>query len=402
MLPPTCIRRACRLRRIVTVWGMAAALGSFGCGDGGSKPAPNPGKDAGSSGRAWEGGIGPVLSFAGPVLSAATVATSVAAGDLDRDGAPDLVLGGAVSGLDVLLNTGSGTFSRAVGYRSQAPVPVVALADVDGNGSLDVVSVTLESGRGMVEIRRNDGRGVLSPATAFDSGGGTINQLAVGDLDGDSRPDVVVRTPGRIALLGNVGDGSLQAPVVLAAGITAEAVAIGDFNHDGRLDLALATIWPDAVAILLNDGSATFAAPSMFPLNERVGAVATGDADGDGRTDLFMAGFTGSVSVLLNRGDGSFGAPHDIETTQPMLAFAVADLDGDGNTDVAGGNAGVGGDGIGRVTVMRGRGDGSFDAPVSYHLRTGAVAIANVAGDARPDIVAVGRDGTFVLTNRSH
>src|SRR2546422_886081 len=133
--------------------------------------------------------------------------------------------------------------------------------------------------------------------------------VAVGDFNGDGRPDLAVANFGSntVSVLLGIGDGSFQPARTFAAGTSPLSVAVGDFNGDGRPDLAVANFGSNTVSVLLGIGDGTFQPALTFAAGTQPVFVAVGDLNGDGRPDLAVAN-TGSdnVSVLLGIGDGTF------------------------------------------------------------------------------------------------
>ncbi|MBK8599057.1 MAG: VCBS repeat-containing protein [Holophagales bacterium] len=302
----------------------------------------------------------------------------IAAGDVDGDGRTDLALGVHMLGVAVLLQKEPGVFSLSVEglpLRGQGTGPAfssraVALADADGDGKLDLlalsegplspgaasgaqpVGVALFLGRGGAWQRTAEGP---APDTAFGSG------LVSGDLNGDGVPDLLVATSvqgdRRILRLGNREGASSFLPVeltdlperafVLAAGF-------GDFDADGRLDLAVSTLVPgkeglvSRVDVLLSRPSGFESRPVLSePGRHPRGAVAAGDLNGDGRTDLALLGGDGKLETWLGDGRGGFAPAARVAPPAERIGcagyhVAVRDLDGDGLGDVVAAFAGEG------------------------------------------------------------
>jgi uncharacterized protein (DUF2141 family) len=361
-------------------------------------------------------GDGSFLSQEGPYPTG-TGPSSVAVADLNGDGKPDLVVtSSGDSDVNVLLNAGDGTFALPDGGTSFPTYPTgrvpasVAIADLNGDGKPDLAVANAFDNT--VSVLLGEGDGTFLPQLISPTGM-TPSSIAVADLNGDGKPDLAVAnagtdSPGQtVSVLLGQGDGSFPLPdggasyPAYPTGTEPQAVAAADLNGDGKPDLAVANFISGSVSVLLNHGDGTFPAPTSssdaYPTGGKPRSVAVVDLNGDGKLDLAVANaFDNTVSVLLNAGDGTF--PHQVAypTGAGPLSVAAADLNGDGKLDLAVANASGGvGDIVNTVSVLYGKGDGTFDPQVYYPTGVGpdGVAAADLNGDGKPDVVVANSQG---------
>jgi FG-GAP-like repeat/FG-GAP repeat len=266
--------------------------------------------------------------------------TSLARGDLNGDGRPDIVVGGeGGQGVEILFNTGEGTFRSVAFCACGGADPTIALADIDGDGSLDLVATsrrgdTPDANRDLV-VLFNDGVNSFGKGLSHYSAGAAPGSLAVGDLNGDGRADVVTAGVCGGSVLLNAGDGRLGDP--LPFGSVRGRIALADIDGDGAADIVDTRRDTRTVNVLLNDGRGRFRGASETPALSPV-QTAIGDLNGDGRPDLVVATDGGDrrFSVLLNAGDSQFGPSLSYGEPDPAGsgAIAIADVDGDGRLDI--------------------------------------------------------------------
>jgi FG-GAP-like repeat len=380
-----------------------------------------------------------------PYSSAGQWAESVAVGDLNADGKPDLVVAnycaanlgnhcanGAEGMVSILLGNGDGTFQNAITYGSGGLYgESVAIADVNSDGHPDLIvtnrcSIASDcanpvSGPGVVSVLLGNGDGTFQSALAFSSGGNGPSSAAVADVNRDGKLDLLVANANNSVgvLLGN-GDGTFQTAVTYGTGAqSAESVGAADLNGDGNPDLIVASRCArgsncdnGVISVLLGNGNGTFRRAVTYSSGgQSAYSVAVTDVNNDGKPDVLVANVCaaasncasaglqpGSVAVLLGNGDG---------TLAPAVAYgsggdgsssvAVGDVNGDGKPDLvvanqcsASSNCGASGLHPGSVAVLFGNGDGTFQTarPFGSGGRYAeAVALADVNGDGQPDLL---------------
>ncbi len=263
--------------------------------------------------------------------------------DLNHDGRPDMVVADSYadfsgpSDVMVRLMQSSGSFGAATTYGTVGNAMFVLAADFDGDGNTDVVSADYTSN--YVSFFKGSANGALSPQVTF-PGGLTPFYLVAGDFNNDGRLDLAVADlrGGTVSILlgGAPGGPVFSAPIAFTVGTTASApssVAAGDFDGDGRLDLAVTLNGGSEVALLFGDtappGGVAFRSPVLVPTGPQPWIVKAIDLNGDGVLDLAVADNSG-LSTLLGRGDGTFGAAmHSPMASFPEgLTFMDADHDG--------------------------------------------------------------------------
>jgi hypothetical protein len=271
----------------------------------------------------------------------------------------------------------------------------VVLGDFNGDGKVDlaVVATASQSAPGGVSILLGNGDGTFQPAVTYSVGAGTFD-VAVGDFNGDGKADLVVAlfAPGvnQVAVLLGNGDGTFQTPVNYGAGAGPTAVVVGDFNQDGKADIAVADAG-GAVGILLGNGDGTFQ-PALFTIfGTYPASLVVGDFDGDGKPDLAVADSGGFLWVLLGNGDGTFQTPVSYQTSGSARSLAVGDFNGDGKPDIAVATLGVAAD------VFLGAGNGAFQPKVTYAagVYPQSLTVGDINGDGKLDVAVVNEDGTL-------
>jgi hypothetical protein len=337
---------------------------------------------------------------------------SLAVGDFNNDGIPDLAVPNNVFGgpITLLLGKEDGTFesTTVVTPPYLAPCRVVA-GDFNGDGNLDLAALNCNY-VGSVTILLGKGDGTFAQAASSPSTGYGPVSIAVGDFNGDGNLDLVVVNQGSpvvaTVLLGN-GDATFTATATNSSlPYLPETVQVGDFNGDGKADLVVSCGSDGSLMIFLGNGDGTF---SQTPVSPTTGpdpnGVAVGDFNGDGKLDLAVT--TGGVfgndilTVLLGNGDGTFTAagPGLSVGVEPQ-GIVVGDFNADGKADLA-----VPSYGSDTVTVLLGNGDGTFTPATSPATGSSPYGIATTDfnGDGKADLAIVNNasDNVTVLLSQA-
>jgi hypothetical protein len=304
---------------------------------------------------------------------------------------------GAVS---ILLGFGDGTFvgGKDYSFQSENPASQVISADFNGDGKPDIAAesaFTPNGGPTPVGVFLGNGDGTFQ-SEVFTSLTQSLGGIAAGDFNGDGKADLATVfsncsnntcLPGdAVVLIGN-GDGTFQPPVEYTVGLEPENVAVGDFNGDGKPDLAISNFAANTASILLNNGNGTFQSHVDYPTGTNPGPISTGDFRGNGILDLAIVDYD-TVSILLGNGNGTFTPGTPVATSTQPQAVVVADFNGDGRLDLALTTSD-------QVLILLGNGDGTFQTPVGYPdgLDLGVPSVGDFNGDGKPDLIIGSVDG---------
>jgi hypothetical protein len=365
----------------------------------------------------------PPLLLPAVVYHAGGFDASLAVADVNGDGRPDLLVTDNGGSVNVLLGNGDGTFQAPVAYNSGgSPARWVAVADLNGDGKPDLAVANFSN---TVGVLLGNGDGTFQPAVTYassSSGATGPDFVALADVNSDGKPDIVVinliggnsLTKQASVLIGN-GDGTFQPAVGYSTGGQIPvSVAVADVNGDGKPDLLIANEWASdqdtslgSVGVLIGNGDGTFESPVALDSGGSLAhSVAVEDVNGDGKPDVVVSncGPTGSqacveygnppgigvVSILLGNGDGTFrsGVTFSAGVTGAS-SIAVADISGDGKKDITVSSCGSSSC-DNAVGVLLGNGDGTFQPALTFGsggYGGALVGVADVNGDARPDVL---------------
>ena len=258
--------------------------------------------------------------------------------------------------------------------------------------------------------------GLTLPRTDYNTGKGPIS-VAIADLNKDGHSDLLVanQTDGTISILLGNGDGTFgtQSVITIPVGATASspsAIATGDFNDDGNLDIAVTDVANSRAMILLGNGDGTFQGPVAYATGSNPVAIVAQDFDGDGQADLAVVDqgdktTASTVSILLGNKtngvqDGTFAVKVDYPVGVDPAAITTADFDADGSVDLAVANHATGSGGDGTVSILLGKGDGTFGTQKTLATGNGpaGIATADFNNDGHADLAVSNQtDGTVSI-----
>ena len=331
---------------------------------------------------------------------------SLNAGDFNGDGRPDVAtINGTSSDVSVFLRQAAGGFAQEAG----SPITVgsapstATVGDFNGDGLADLAVPSFGVGNVSVLVRQAGGGFALEGGQAI-SLGTSLHAVAAGDFNSDGRLDLVATTAGSqaVLLLRNAQNTGFVQGQSFTTGPTPVGIAVGDYNGDGLADLAIANRGGDSVSILLRVPGGTFSSETAVPVGDDPIGIVAADFDGNGRADFAVTNATpGIVSTFLrSAANNGFTAESPIAVSAAPVGIDAADFDRDGRPDLAvAANAGA-------VEILRRNAGGGFtrDQPIPLAGTINDVAAADFNGDSRPDVAAVsytnGAAGSFsVLLN---
>ncbi|MBL8994561.1 MAG: VCBS repeat-containing protein [Spirochaetia bacterium] len=335
-------------------------------------------------------------------LSPGVSAPSLALGDIDGDGDPDLVMtgfDGSSRNLRTYLNNGSGSFTLAQVLTPNLGSSSIALGDLDGDGDLDLV-VTGDNGSTKFFLSLfNDGSGAFSQVQSF-TPGLTSSGIALGDLDGDGDLDLVVTgddgTAKQSKVFKNNGSGIFSLFQTLSPGVFTSSIALGDLDGDNDLDLVLTGDDGGAnhFKIFTNNGSGSFTLLQSLATGLNTSSIALGDLDKDGDLDLVVTGYDGAASHFesyKNNGSGTFTLSQTITSGVSISSVVLGDLDNDGDLDIAM----TGSQPPPQFSTYRNNGSGVFTLGqnLSPTVNGSCLVLGDLDGDTDLDLVMTGING---------
>jgi hypothetical protein len=343
----------------------------------------------------WNGTLLATQFVSGSQLTATVPAADISTASTASVTVVNPAPGGGTSSVaffTVTANTGNSVaFTLASSPAVGAYPDSVAVGDFNGDGKLDLaVANTQDPGgpnNGTVSILLGDGTGNFTLASSPGAGNYPYS-IAVGDFNGDGKLDLAVVNYGSdygespVSILLGDGTGNFTLASSPAVGFYPTDGVVGDFNGDGKLDLVVANHLGGNLSVLLGDGTGNFTLASSPGVPDPL-SIAVGDFNGDGKLDLVtVAYYNASYSILLGDGTGNFNLASTTSMGTNLYSVAVGDFNGDGKLDLAVL------DDNNTVFILLGDGTGNFKLASSAAVGSGAnrVVVGDFNGDGNLDL----------------
>lgn len=317
---------------------------------------------------------------------------ALVAGDFNRDGHPDLATANAAGSVSVLLGRGGigsdGSFASVSTDPAGSDPEALDSGDVDFDGWQEA-AVANPGGHDVRVVQGMTNGAIGGSSTAWTAGADTPWSVKLVDVNGDQFLDLVsVQLNGDLLRVApNQGDFTLNfgLPTFYPVGLDPFDIATGDFNRDGRTDIATANVNATTFSVLANIGSGDFGGTVAYGMGSSAAhGIVSGDVNNDGKLDMVLSSTVSGLAVSLGDGAGAFGAATSFAVGVDSYGVALADFNRDGRLDAA-----VTDQSNDTITIMLGNGAGAFALSGSYATdrRPRELAIADINRDGRMDAI---------------
>ncbi|HYF50534.1 MAG TPA: Calx-beta domain-containing protein [Planctomycetota bacterium] len=327
-------------------------------------------------------------------------------GDFNNDSFPDIIAANSTGGtVTVLFGDGTGLFGGAQTFAAGGTPIDVITADLNRDGKLDIITANFIT-PGTITILYGNGSGGVSQTRTYAAGTKPLGVISH-DYNRDGRPDLAFTTPTDVNVwLGDGAGNFTPAPGTPFAtrGSYPEFLCSADLNNDGLLDMAVTNFHSGNASIFFGDGAGRFSeiAGSPYAIGPGTTQIRPGDFNADGRIDIAVnSQNSNSLGVLMNLGGGNFstaGTGSPIIVGNKPVTMAVGDYDGDGKLDIVTSSLDTG-----QIALVGGNGDGTFRAPaiMNIGLKCPGVATGQLNGGGLPDLAIADVRGNqiFALNN---
>jgi hypothetical protein len=344
-------------------------------------------------------------------IAVGTEPVCIAAGDLNGDGIADLAVANEISdNISILINQGNSTFLPVVNIPITYSPSSIIIGDFNADSKNDLVLTC--GGYDYILILLGKGDGTFNPPVKYKTDDGNWEQympitLIAGDFNKDGKNDLAVgnHQHNKISIFAGVGNGTFQAPAEHLVGqqpyMYIRSITKGDFNNDGKLDIAVANQGTDNISVLLGNGNGTFNTAVSYVAGDMPRGITAGDFNKDGKIDLAVSNYSShNLSVFIGNGDGTFKAAVNYAVGTDPVGIANNDFNGDGKVDLIVTNRDQN-----SISALKGNGDGTFGAANNYLVGNMPlyVTTGDFNGDGKSDLAVVnnGSNNISILINNT-
>ncbi len=342
------------------------------------------------------------LPFSGPTSipgPGGVFRSSIVLGDINNDGYLDLIVtgdaGSSVRHLDTYINDTTGNLVHITSFGPPVMYSSIALGDINNDGYLDLIVTGNRVEGAVLNSYTNNGAGIsLTPQ--FFGIGVMFSSIIFGDIDNDGDLDLIVSGDdgfggNRLDRYFNDGTGDFSGPDNIGTGVDYSAIALGDIDLDGDLDLIVSGTGAN-LTLYTNNGTGTFSMKKIFGISFQQSSIAFGDIDNDDDLDFIVSG-SGHFDSYTNNGTGDFSMKTNIGTVNGTSSIVLGDTDNDGDIDLI-----VAGSGYFESYTNDGNGVYKYESTIiSGGLTSPSIALGDMDNDGDLDLIITGLSGTYRL-----